>query len=443
LILHVVVPSGRIATGLFVCWQVKISTFVDRGALLSIFSKLNALMTLFILFAALLVIIPLAYVLLPLWRGAKGAPTSAERKEANLAIFRDQLAELEREKEEGGLAEVDFEQAQRELRRRLLEEIPADSDDTVAAVAGSSRKTALVIALLVPLLAAGTYLLIGKPQALSPLATMPPGQMTPEKIQGMVASLGERLKSNPGDAQGWLMLARSYKSLGRNAEAAEAYGKGESAMEGDPDLLTDYADLLAMLAGGSLDGKPLALINKALHADPDHVLALWLAGTAAYNRRDYPDAVIFWERAVRVLPEGSEDGRMLSESVAEAKRRSNVKIDPAKVVAGRVELAPALAERVSPGDTVFIFARPTDGTRVPLAAIKLRVSDLPFSFVLDDTLAMMPDKVISGQSSVIVEARISRSGNAIAANGDLQSKPATVRVGERKLKLLVDQVVTR
>ena len=301
----------------------------------------------------------------------------------------------------------------------------------------------MVIALLVPLLAAGTYLLIGKPQALSPLATMPPGQMTPEKIQSMVTSLAERLKSNPGDAQGWVMLARSYKSLGRNAEAAEAYGKGESAMEGDPDLLTDYADLLAMLAGGSLDGKPLALINKALHADPDHVLALWLAGTAAFNRRDYPDAVIFWERAVRVLPEGSEDGRMLSESVAEAKRRSNVKVDPAKVVAGHVELAPAMAERVSPGDTVFIFARPTDGTRVPLAAIKLRVSDLPFDFVLDDTLAMMPDKVISGQSSVIVEARISRSGNAIAANGDLQSKPATVRVGERKLKLLVDQVVTR
>jgi cytochrome c-type biogenesis protein CcmH len=267
--------------------------------------------------------------------------------------------------------------------------------------------------------------------------------MTAEKIQGMVVGLAEKLKANPDDAQGWLMLGRSYKMLGRNVEAAEAYGKGEPAMAEDPDMLTDYADLLAMLAGGSLDGKPLALINKALHVDPDHVLALWLAGTASFNRRDYADAAVFWERAVSLLPEGSEDGRMLSESVAEAKRRSGVKIDPAKSVAGRVELAPAMKARVDPGDTVFIFARPTDGTRVPLAVAKVRVSDLPYAFVLDDGSAVMSDKRISGQTSVTVEARVSKSGNAVARDGDLQSKAVTVRVGERKLKLVVDQVIAR
>lgn len=400
-------------------------------------------MTIFVLFAALLVIVPLGFVLRPLWRGALAVSTSTLRKEANLAIFRDQMAELERERLEGALAEADFEQAQRELRRRLLEDVPADSADTVVAVGGSSRKTALVVALLLPLLASGGYLFFGKPQALEPLATVQPGSVTPEKIQGMVTSLAERLKANPGDTQGWLMLGRSYKMLGRTAEAAEAYGKAEPAMAEDADLLTDYADLLAMLAGGSLDGKPLALINKALNVDPDHVVALWLAGTASFNRRDYADAVLFWERAVRVLPEDSEDGRVLNDSIAEAKRRVGVKVDPAKMVAGQVALSPALKGRTSPGDTVFIFARPTDGTRVPLAVAKVHVAELPYAFVLDDSSAVMSDKRISGQSSVTVEARISRSGNAVARDGDLQSKALTVRVGERKLRLLVDQVITR
>ena len=400
-------------------------------------------MTIFILFSALIVAVALILLVRPLWRGSPAVVAPAERKEANLAIFRDQLAELEREKAEGTLAEAEFEQAQRELRRRLLEEIPADGDDTVAAVRGASRKTAIVVAVLLPLLAIGGYVLLGKPQALDPLATVQPATMTPEKIQSMVAGLAEKLKANPDDAQGWLMLGRSYKMLGRNAEAAEAYGKGEAAMVDDPDMLTDYADLLAMLAGGSLDGKPLALINKALHVDPDHVLALWLAGTASFNRRDYADAAVFWERAVKLLPEESDDGRMLSESVAEAKRRSSVKIDPAKSVAGRVELAPAMKARVDPGDTVFIFARPTDGTRIPLAVAKVRVSDLPYAFVLDDGSAVMSDKRISGQASVTVEARVSKSGNAVARDGDLQSKAVTVRVGERKLKLVIDQPVVR
>jgi cytochrome c-type biogenesis protein CcmH len=400
-------------------------------------------MTIFILFAALIVVVALLRLVPPLWRGSSAVVAPAERKEANLAIFRDQLAELEREKAEGTLAEAEFDQAQRELRRRLLEEIPADGDDTIAAVRGASRKTAMVLALLLPALAVGGYLVLGKPQAMDPLATANPGEMTAEKIQGMVVGLAEKLKSNPDDAQGWLMLGRSYKMLGRNVEAAEAYGKGEPAMAEDPDMLTDYADLLAMLAGGSLDGKPLALINKALHVDPDHVLALWLAGTASFNRRDYADAAVFWERAVSLLPEGSEDGRMLSESVAEAKRRSGVKIDPAKSVSGNVELAPAMKARVDPGDTVFIFARPTDGTRVPLAVAKVRVSDLPYAFVLDDGSAVMSDKRISGQTSVTVEARVSKSGNAVARDGDLQSKAVTARVGERKLKLVVDQVIAR
>jgi cytochrome c-type biogenesis protein CcmH len=400
-------------------------------------------MTVFILCAALLVAAALAILLPPLWRGASVGSASADRREANLAIFRDQWAELAREKAEGSLAGADFAQAERELRRRLLEEIPADSADARVGVGGTSRKTAMLLVLLLPLLAVGGYLLLGTPQALNPLATALPGKMTPEQIQGMVVGLAERLKAKPDDTEGWLMLARSYKTLGRSAEAAEIYARVEPAMAEDPDFLADYADLLAMLAGGNLDGKPMALVDRALHLDPNHVVALWLAGTASFDKGGYADAVIFWQRAVKLLSAESSDARTLNDGIAEAQRRMGITANPAKTVAGRVELAPALAERASPDDTVFIFARPTDGTRAPVAVAKVHVSDLPFAFVLDDSSAVMADKRISSQSRVMVEARLSRSGTALPQDGDLQSKVQTVRVGERKLRLLIDQVMTR
>lgn len=400
-------------------------------------------MTLFISLAALLLALVLALIVPPLWRKRSAGASDTEAREANLTIFRSQIAELERERAEGSLAEAEFEQAQAELRRRLLEEVAAENAPTAKESAAPSRKTAIALMFLLPMLAAAGYAQFGTPRAFDPLAAAHAPTLAPEKIQGMIDGLSKHLKDNPGDTESWLMLARAYLSLERHAEAAAAYGKVEDAMGGDPDYLTSYADLLAMLAGGKLSGKPLDLIEKALRIDPDHVLALWLAGTAAYNRNDYAGAAGYWERAIRVLPPDSEDARMLTESVAEAKRRATLKIDPAQTVAGRVELSPKLADQAGPDDTVFIFARPADGTRVPLAVARVRVADLPYAFVLDDSTAMTPERSISGESRVIVEARVSRTGNAIAKDGDLQSEALTTRVGERNLRLKIDRIVSR
>ncbi len=397
-------------------------------------------MTEFVFVAALLVLMVLLVLLFPLLRRAPAACNAAPgRQEAILAVFRDQMAELANERDQGILADTDFELAHQELRKRLLNEMPV-SDQAVPPSAGrSSRMTALVIAIALPLLAVGGYRLFGTPEALEPLATMAEGRVTPEQIQGMVDNLAKKLKANPDDAPGWVMLARSYKSLGRIDEATAAYGKAEASMSGDPDFLAEYADLLAAQAGGHLDGKPMALINQALHLDPNHLVALWLAGTSAFNMRDYPDAAVLWERALKAVPEESPDRQMLVDGIAEAKRRSNARVDPGRSVAGRVELAPALAARTSPGDTVFVVARSPDGSRMPLAVAKAHVSDLPYAFVLDDSSAMMPDRALSSQSRLIVEARISSSGNAIAREGDLQSQAATVSLGEHKLRLVVDR----
>lgn len=400
-------------------------------------------MTLFILLAAVLLALVLALIVPPLWKKRGAGASDAEGREANLAVFRNQIAELERERDEGSLAAAEFEQAQGELRRRLLEEVSSASAPAPKSSTAPSRKTAIALAFLIPLLAAAGYTQFGTPRAFDPLVAAQAPTLAPEKIQGMIDGLSKHLQDNPGDTESWLMLARANLSLERHAEAAAAYAKVEDAMGGDPDYLTSYADLLAMLAGGKLSGKPLDLIEKALRIKPDHVLGLWLAGTAAYNRNDYAGAAGYWERAIKVLPPDSDDARMLGDSAAEAKRRATLKIDPAQTVAGKVELSPKLATQAAPNDTVFIFARPADGTRVPLAVARVRVADLPYAFVLDDSTAMTPERSISGESRVIVEARVSRTGNAVARNGDLQSEALTTRVGERSLRLKIDRIVSR
>jgi len=397
-------------------------------------------MNLFLIFATLLVLIVLALLLPPLWRGRRSKGEEAQRKESNLAIFRSQLAELEREKTEGDLDEKTFEQARQELQRRLLDEVADNPEAAPAASSLPSRKMAIVVTIVLPLIASAAYLTLGNFRALDPIAVAQQATMTPDQIKGMVDKLAQRLRDNPGDTEGWLMLARSYKSMERPAEAAEAYEKAGAAVYESPDLLTDYADVLAMMNGGSLNGKPMELINKALHLDPDHVVALWLAGTAAYSNKNFSAAVVFWERAIKVLPPESEDAQMLAEGVTEAKKRMSAKADAKKSVGGQVVLSPALKDSVAPGDTVFIFARAADGSsRMPIAIAKARVSDLPYAFVLDDTSAMMAENTLSKQSKVIVVARISKTGNAMPKEGDLESAPQTVALGESKLRVVVDR----
>lgn len=395
----------------------------------------------FVLFAALLVLVAAAFLLPPLWRQPRGEAPGAGRRAANLRIFRDQLAELERERADGALAEGDFDQAQRELRHRLLAEVEATPEALPAPGPGPSRGAALALILFLPLAAGLGYRMLGAPEALDPLATAAPGQVTAQQIETMIGALAERLKAHPDDLQGWLMLGRSYAMTGRLAEAVAAYGKAEKAMEGDADLLAGYADLLASQNGGRLDGKPLALIGKALRVDPDHVQALWLAGTAAFNNGAYADAVVFWERAVKVLPADSEDAASLGAGIAEAKRRGAAGGDPARTIAGQLQLAPALKERFAATDTVFIIARPVDGSRTPLAVLRAQVADLPYAFVLDDRSSMAENLRLSQQQVVEIEARISRGRDVRAKPGDGRTAPVKVRVGARHLNLVIDQVI--
>ncbi|HLO65148.1 MAG TPA: c-type cytochrome biogenesis protein CcmI [Azonexus sp.] len=388
--------------------------------------------------AAVLVLIAFAFLLPPMWRGMSAGNASTRRQDSNLAIYRSQIAELERERAAGELSEAEFGEATRELKRRLLEDVDASDESADRPMLQPSRQLVALLVVVMPALAVAGYLQLGNPRALDPLAVASTEAMTPDQIEGMVAQLAERLKTAP-DGEGWVMLARSYKSLGRLAEAAAAYEKATALIADNPDLLTDYADLLATQNGGSMRGKPLALVEKALHLNPDHVIALWLAGTAAFDGREYGAAVTLWERARRVLPEGSEDAQTLSDGIQEARKRAAFRPDMKNAIAGRVVLSAGMKGDVSPGDTLFVFARPSDGSRMPIAIAKAKVADLPFDFVLDDSSAMMADNRLSQHRDVLVVARISKTGNAIGKPGDLESEAKTVRLGETKLRIVIDR----
>jgi len=276
-------------------------------------------MTQFAIFAALLLAVAFAFLLPPLWLGLR-RQGAADRKAANLAIFRDQLAELEREQAEGTLAEADYQQARSELQKRLLEEVDRSNDEEQPASQAPTRKTAIVLLLALPLLALAGYALLGNPRGLDPAQTMAQPKMSPDQINAMVEKLAAKVAANPDDLQGWLMLARSYKVLGRYEEAIKAYARAEKEVAKDPDLLASYAETIAMAGGDQgLQGKPTQLVEKALKLDPKHGHSLFLAGASAMERGDRKAAIGYWEALLPQVEPGSEIDQMLRSGIDKMK----------------------------------------------------------------------------------------------------------------------------
>lgn len=274
-------------------------------------------MTTFLAMATLMLVAAVILLAIPLLRRPRQSDIGNDRQAANLAIFRDQLAELEREKGEGSLADADFTQAKTELQRRLLEEAePADA--CARKETSTSPKAAMLVVLLVPLIAGLGYAMLGNPRALDPANTQPQQRVTAQQIEGMVTKLAERLKQNPDDPKGWVMLARSYKMMGRYPESAEAYSHALPLVEQEPSLLADYAEMLA-ITGNGFRGKPTELIEKALKLAPADPQALLLAGAAAGERKDYKAAIAHWEKVMPQLEPGSEEAEQLGTAIAQAR----------------------------------------------------------------------------------------------------------------------------
>ena len=385
------------------------------------------------------------FVVRPLLR-QKPPIATVDGASANLAVLRDQSAELESDFADGRIGAAQHATARAEIERRVVEDVAQAEPPPNRA---GSRVTAVALALTVPILAAGLYMTVGNPGAINPPVTAE-RKVTPQQIEEMVERLAKSLETQPDNVQGWLMLARSYGAMQRFEAASKAYARAAALSPADPQLLADHADVLAMTQGSKLEGEPMRLIEKSLQLDPGNVKALALAGSAAFERRAFGEAIAFWERAVKGSPPESDFTRALVDNLGQARALASLPSAPAvtaaapaptaAAVSGRVTLDPALAAKVVPTDTVFIYARAAEGPRMPLAIRRYTARDLPISFSLDDSLAMTPAMTLSKFDRVIVIARVSKSGEAITQPGDLLVESGPVKVGSRDLVLLIKSV---
>ena len=394
-------------------------------------------MTSFLIAAALLLLLALVVLLRPFIFKQNGSEIS--RRQMNATIYADELNKLDADKAAGLLDEAAYNLAHTEMRQRLYQDTTEEDD---VATSRSPKKTIIAICIFVALLSSGIYLIIGG--GFQNEAENAQGPMNQEAVEKMVAEFAAKMEKDPKDLKGWAMLARSYRLLGRNEDAEKAYVRAGSFIDSDPQLLADYADTIAINAKGNFAGKPTQLINKALQLDPDNLLALWLSGTASYNAKNYKAAVRTWEKLLKLMPSNTDEARAIEASIDDARIKG--KLPPAakqpisnKGVSGVIDITPPLKSKIQATDMVLVIAR-KPGERMPVAVLKTRAESFPMDFVLNDSLAMSPNALISQLSEVSVEVRISKTGMAMPEPGDLISAAQTVQVGAKNIHLLVNQV---
>jgi len=422
-------------------------------------------MMVFWIVALLLMVAALLFLVPPLLqRDAK--KDVLERKQINVLLYKDHLKELELDLNNGTITQEQFDQAHSDLERSLIGDVSDDAEATPAKVADtgvSGNKAAIVVGLLLPVMAVSLYLQLGESRGLEPENFQ--AGMTTEGHEGtleeQVRGLQDYLQENPDDVEAWTMLARSYYFMKQYQGSSDAFERAVGMTDEQeptlPTLLADYADALAMASGRNMAGKPYELVKKAMQIQPFHQKALWLAATATYQVKDYKTTLEYWQKLIQLFPEGSEDYQQMQRNIAEVKEFLGLPIDAGMAsvataqsqstaggsakVSGVVSLAASLQEKVSPTDTVFVFARAASGPRMPLAIIRKQVSDLPITFSLDDSLAMNPSMKISKFQEIVVGARVSKSGNAMPQSGDLSGASDVVKIGTDGLKIEISGVI--
>ncbi|MEP7295994.1 MAG: c-type cytochrome biogenesis protein CcmI [Burkholderiales bacterium] len=381
-----------------------------------------------------------------------------------IEAMRAKLRQLSSRAEQGELSADALEEQRLEVARDMLEAHVSVAGSSQARSSRLGRFGSAVIAVLcVAVLYVGVRETRTSAPALgsaAPSASQSAGEpahaLSEEQLHRMVEQAQDQVKRNAKDVSAWAMIAHSHDMLGEFSESAKAYAKLAELLPDDAQVLADYADALAVAQGRVLTGEPRRLIDRALALDASNLKALTLAGTEAFERKSYAGAARYWERARRASGDPAIT-RQIDSSIDEAKLLAGETVtagagEPARgasqspsssagSVSGRVSVAAGLTSSTSPEDVVFIFARPVQGSRMPVALMRKHVRDLPLDFTLDDTMAMVPEQRLSKFVQVVVGARVSKRGDAMPQAGDLQGFTSPVSVGSRGLKLEISEAV--
>ena len=397
---------------------------------------------LFLLIVSVLILIAFLLILPPLWR--KQTVQESDLDQRNITIAQHRLAELKENRLSGGLSQEQYEEQLADLEQALSDDLEIKSHVTAAQSQG--RWVIYVLALGIPLLAGSLYFTLGNYQAISHSAEMSvdPEALKLAEINKMVGGLAEKMKANPDDAKGWLMLGRSYKALDQFPKAVDAFANAYRLLGDQAEVMLLYADAIAYANDKNLAGKPTELVFKVLALEPDNMNALWLGGMAKAQQGDPATAIKLWKKLETLLPPNSESLQEIQDLLAKIESTdaiNRVSTQPTDVAAVALEvqvsLAPELQKSTSPGDTVFVYAQALSGPKMPLAIVRKQVSDLPLSVSLNDTMAMMPTMKLSNFSQVKLLARISKSGNAMSQSGDLIGSIDQVTLADKKNHTIV------
>ncbi|SET47537.1 cytochrome c-type biogenesis protein CcmH [Nitrosomonas marina] len=450
-------------------------------------------MTAFWVISGIFIIVALLFIIPTLLKVRNVQEQKVERDAVNVTVYRDQLKELDRDLENDILTQEQYNQSKQELQQRMLQDVQG----TETVVLNNTNKVvniavSTVVALTLPIAAIYIYLEIGDTRGLLPQAqlanavqmsqgsgasesAMPEGH---DNFNSVLDNLTARLNNNPEDIEGWFMLARTYAIMKQYEEAAATYARLNELIPNNPQILSDYADVLAMTKEGNLAGEPSELIQKALSIDPEYPKALALAGTVEFEQNHFDQAADYWERLLAVIPADSQLAKSVSESIAEARSMSGGDTLQNKEqlasnteseniveqstnnnehqqtssgdgaqdqtnlsISGKVTISDTLASKANPNDTLFIYARAETGPKMPLAILRLSVRDLPTTFTLTDAMAMTPAMKLSSFENVVVEARVSKSGQAVPSSGDFQGLSKPVKIGNNNVMIEIDSII--
>ncbi|ANC04276.1 cytochrome C [Pseudomonas putida] len=392
-------------------------------------------MTEFWLSAGLLLLAALAFLLIPILRGRRQQQAEEDRTALNVALYQERVAELTAQQEAGVLDAGQLAKGRDEAARELL----SDTECSEAPRQGHLGKTLpLVAAVLVPVMALGLYLHFG---AADKVELTREFADAPKTMQEMTTRLERAVQAQPDSAEGLYFLGRAYMADQRPGDAAKAFERAVALVGREPELLGQWAQAQYFAADKQWSAQLQSLTDEALKADPNEVTSLGLRGIAAFEGERYQEAIDYWQRLLSQLPEGDASRAALQGGIDRA--ADKLKADGGKPVQAasltvRVELAAALKDKVKPDDTVFIFARASNGPPMPLAAKRVTVAQLPIEVQLSDADAMMPQMKLSDFAEVQLVARVSRAGQPTQGEWIGQSAPLATR-GQPTQQLTIDR----
>ena len=403
-----------------------------------------------ILFWALLLLMMLVAVVILIYPLLRARYTDAiAYKDSNLGLYDDKLAELEADLGEGRIDHEQYQSARQEIDRELLLDIPTESRENASIHYASQIKRqpglALMISVFLPMVALLVYMRLGmhastdmqhaqakvQPQA----QAQQPGQAG--SLEDMTRTLAQRLQQKGGSQEDWAMLGRAYKHLGQYMMSVEAYQQANK-MAPNAQLMIEQTESMALANSQRFTPEARALVMRALELEPDNLNVLWFAGVAEFQVGNYRSSIehlsrlsdeakkdpeverslrLYIDKARDQLLAAGEDVPTTDEIMGASTVSSDVAASGANVQV-KVDISSEVRSRFTPGDAVFVYAKAAAGPKMPLAAQRLTLAQLPATVTLDDSMAMMEGMNMSAFGSVVISARVTTTGSAIAKAGD-------------------------